>query len=348
MLRWLLTLALVLVTAGCLLAWGWYRHSLEQPMLLPADEVLIEVTPGASLRRVAAGLQAQGILHHPLPLLLHARLTGDDLRIRAGEYALYPGTTPRELLELLISGRVKLHPVTLVEGWTIDELIAAIERHPALRSTLETRDPETLAEVLGLPTPHAEGWFFPDTYLVPRGTRDTELLRKAHGLMKQQLERAWEARRDDLPLAEPYELLILASIIERETGRAEERSKVAGVFVRRLERGMRLQTDPTVIYGLGPGFRGPLTRTHLNTDTPWNTYTRAGLPPTPIALPGAAALHAAASPAEGDALFFVATGKPDGSHTFSATLDEHNAAVRIYRERLRRQRAAQDSGISAP
>jgi len=328
----LLSLAL-LAAAG--LAAAWFERSLDQPLLIPGDEYVLDVPPGSSLKAVAARLEADAVLRQPLVLELHARRSGLHRQVRAGEYAVFPGTSPRKLLEQLVAGRVKLHPVTIVEGWTVPELLRALQRHPVLRTMLEDTDAEGLAARLGLDWPHSEGLFFPDTYLVTRGTTDAELLRRAHQTMLQRLDQLWHQRPAGLPLADPYEMLILASIIERETALDSERSQVAGVFIRRLNLGMRLQTDPTVIYGLGERYSGQLTRSQLTEDTPWNTYTRAGLPPTPIGLPGEASLRAAIAPDDGKALYFVATGLPDGSHEFSRTLEEHNAAVRRYRQRLR-------------
>ena len=236
-----------------------------------------------------------------------------------------------------MAGRVRLHALTIVEGWTVQELLAAVRAHPAIRQTLTADSPESLAAELGLARPHAEGLFFPDTYRFARGTSDVEVLRQAQALMQKKLASAWARRAPDLPLNDPYEALILASIVERETALDRERPLIAGVFLRRLRRGMRLQTDPTVIYGLGSTFDGDLRRRDLRSDTPYNSYTRAGLPPTPIALPGEASLLAAVQPAPGEALYFVATGLPDGSHVFSATLAEHEAAVARYLARLRQR-----------
>jgi UPF0755 protein len=239
------------------------------------------------------------------------------------------------------SGKVSLYPVTIVEGWTIPELLAALAANPVISKTLD-HDSLDLASILAddaAGSGHPEGWFFPETYMVPRNTSDSTVLRQASKLMNDKLNAIWNSREAGLPLQSPYELLILASIIERETALPSERAKIAGVFVRRLEQGMRLQTDPTVIYGVGADFDGDLTRAHLETDTPYNTYTRDGLPPTPIGLPGEESLYAAAHPAPGDELFFVASGKGDGSHVFSTTLDQHNAAVANYRV-IERKRAA--------
>jgi UPF0755 protein len=215
---------------------------------------------------------------------------------------------------------------------------AAMAAHPHLRITLEDASGEEIMARLGRSGEHPEGWFLPETYRFPRGTSDLDFLRVAHDAMVAALEATWEERQDSLPFDSPYQALILASIIEKETGLAAERREIAGVFVRRLQRGMRLQTDPTVIYGAGPDFEGRLRRVHLDTDTPYNTYTRAGLPPTPIALPGRASLAAAVQPLEGRTLYFVATGRPDGSHAFSETLEEHNRAVQRYLATLRARR----------
>lgn len=249
-----------------------------------------------------------------------------DGRLKAGEYAIAPGTTPRELLARMARGEVVQHRFTIIEGWTFRDLRAALARDPVLVATVEGRSEADVMTLIGAEGIPAEGRFLPDTYLFPRGTRDVDVLRRAHRALERALDRAWNARADGIPLASREELLVLASIVEKETGRVDERAEVAGVFTRRLRIGMRLQTDPTVIYGIGPAFDGNLTRAHLTTDTPWNTYTRGGLPPTPIAMPGVAALEAAANPRETEALYFVARG--DGSHQFSATLAEHNAAVR--------------------
>jgi UPF0755 protein len=252
-------------------------------------------------------------------------------RLKAGEYALGPGTTPRDLLARMARGEVVQHRFTIVEGWTFRDLRAALGRDPVLVATIEGRSEAEVMAQVGADGVPAEGRFLPDTYLFPRGTRDVDLLQRAYRAMDRALDAAWNERADDLPLADRDQLLVLASIVEKETGRIDERREVAGVFTRRLRIGMRLQTDPTVIYGLGAAFDGNLTRAHLMADTPWNTYTRSGLPPTPIAMPGRAALEAAANPRETDALYFVSRG--DGSHHFSATLDEHNAAVRRYQLR---------------
>ncbi|MEZ5561768.1 MAG: endolytic transglycosylase MltG [Gammaproteobacteria bacterium] len=314
------------IVAGAVGLRGW----LHAPLPIAASGYRLEVPAGASLATVARQLSADGIVSAPTLLTLYGRLSGQASRIKAGEYVFNAGLTAHGLLAELVAGRVLLHGFTLVEGWTVAEIMAALKKSEVLEKTLETADATVLATRLGLESSSAEGQFLPETYLFPRGTTDAELLRRAHAAMQKALATAWEGRDPDLPLQSPYELLVLASIIERETALAAERPLIAGVFMRRLRKGMLLQTDPSVIYGLGAQFDGNLTRRHLETDTPWNTYTRPGLPPTPIASPGTDALSAAAHPAPGTALFFVATGKGDGSHRFSATLAEHQEAVRQY------------------
>jgi UPF0755 protein len=277
-------------------------------------------------------------VRHGKILEWYGRGSGLAGRVRAGEYRFAPRSTPREVMALLVSGKVVLHSLTIVEGWTFDQMRAAMAAHPHLRTTLHDSSGEEIMARLGRDGEHPEGWFLPETYRFPRGTTDLEFMRIAHEAMVATLDATWGERQDSLPFDSPYQALILASIIEKETGLAAERREIAGVFVRRLQRGMRLQTDPTVIYGAGPDFEGRLRRVHLDTDTPYNTYTRAGLPPTPIALPGRASLAAAVQPLEGRTLYFVATGRPDGSHAFSETLEEHNRAVQRYLATLRARR----------
>ncbi|MEC7803526.1 MAG: endolytic transglycosylase MltG [Pseudomonadota bacterium] len=311
------------------------QQNLTTSMILGEDPAVIDVASGTSLQGVAALLAEQGVLRHKRSFTLYGRFTGRAARIQAGEYEIQPGTTPLGFLDQLVKGQVKLHALTVIEGWSLNDLLGALRRHPAVAQTIETADPVTLAEMLGLEVEHAEGQFFPDTYRFPRDTSDLEILRQANDLLREHLDEAWKTRRSGLPVDAAYDLLILASIVERETALDEETPLVAGVFVRRLEKQMRLQADPTVIYGLGQNFNGNLTRQHLETDTPYNTYTRLGLPPTPIGLPGEQSLRAAANPDQGTALYFVATGNDDGSHFFTSTLEEHNVAVAKYLTRLR-------------
>lgn len=325
-----------LATALGLLALGgaWLVGDVERfmktPMDVPAEGYSLLVERGGTLREVADRLAADRLLSRPLYLVYRARWDGRDRRIRAGEYLLPAGATPSRLLEMMVDGEVVHHSVTLVEGWTWRRALAEIRSHPKVRRTLGDDVPGSeVARALDLPSPDPEGWFLPDTYLFPRGTEDLELLRTAHRAMLALLDAEWPGRAEGLPYEDRYRALVLASIVEKETGVPEERARVAGVFVRRLQRGMPLEADPTVIYGLGSGFDGRLTRRDLRRDTPYNTYLHRGLTPTPIALPGAAALRAALHPADGDELFFVASG--DGGHVFSRTLSEHRAAVRAWR-----------------
>jgi UPF0755 protein len=287
---------------------------------------------------VAADLERRGMLRHPAVLSWYGRLSGEAARIKAGEYVLEPGVSAAEALAKFVAGDVRLYTFTIVEGWTAAEAVRALQAHPAIVATLVPYDPAALLAAVDAAETHPEGLLFPDTYHFPKGSEDVTVLRRAYALMQERLGAAWEERSDDIPLDSAYEALILASIIEKETARDDERRRIAGVFTRRLESGMRLQTDPTVIYGLGEDWDGNIRRRDLRTDTPYNTYTRAGLPPTPIALPGQASLEAAVDPADGKALFFVATGEPDGSHYFSVTREEHEAAVERYLATLRERR----------
>jgi len=327
--------AALAVVAGYVVLERW----LERPLAVGDAPLTVDIPAGQPFAATARELESRGVLDHPEWLRAYARATGADARVKAGEYEIRPGTTPRELLRLFESGAVVRHSVTIVEGWTFRSLREALQRSPYLDNTLAGQDDAAVMSALGEPGTPPEGLFFPDTYLFGKGTADLEILRQARARMQSELEDAWNGRAGDLPITTPYEALILASIIEKETALASERERIAGVFVQRLRRGMRLQTDPTVIYGLGAGFDGNLRRADLERDGPYNTYTRAGLPPTPIALPGEAALRAAVNPDERGELYFVATGLPDGSHEFSRTLAEHEAAVRRYLVRYRQRQA---------
>jgi UPF0755 protein len=334
----LLMATLLLGLAGALAAVMAYRQWVQSPLDVPGEGYSLLVPAGGSLNAVARELATAGILDHPALLVAAGRLRGQADRIHAGEYQLEAGLTPAGLLDRLVQGQVVLHSFTLVEGWTVRQILAALDKHPALERRLTATDATGLARELAFEEASAEGLFLPETYRFARGTTDRELLGMARAAMDKALAEAWGNRAPELPLADPYELLTLASIVERETGLASERPRIAGVFVRRLRLGMALQTDPTVIYGLGTAFDGNLTREHLRTDNPFNTYTRQGLPPTPIAAPGQAALQAVARPVEGRDLYFVASGAGDGSHRFSETLAEHNRAVQQYLAALRQQR----------
>lgn len=327
--RKLALLVLVLV-AGLLLALvaGEVLQRWRTPLNLPESGVVLTVQPGESLRSVAGSLGEQGILRHPELLVAWARYHGLDARIRQGEYRLSPGLDAESLLELLVSGKVIQYQVTLPEGIVLSRALAILAEEPALETVLAGVDDPRLLQLVA-PHEAPEGLFLPESYRYDRGATDLEILRRAHRALLQVLVSEWDRRAPDLPYATPYDALIMASIIERETGVPEEREEIAGVFVRRLELGMRLQTDPTIIYGLGESFDGNLRRRHLrDADNLFNTYRHDGLPPTPIALPGRAAIRAALQPAAGDTLFFVARG--DGSHEFNATLEGHERAVRKY------------------
>jgi UPF0755 protein len=311
---------------------GWLlldvREFLRTPLSVGNEGAVYVVRPGTSLSQLARGLQHQGIITHPHYLAWLARWHGQAQHIRAGEYRIDPGTTPEELLEMLVAGKVILHSLTIIEGTSFQQMMATVRADEALEHTLKELSPDQIMAKLGHADQHPEGLFYPDTYRFPRGTLDVEFLARAYNTMQQRLDREWESRDPNLPLNTPYEALILASIVEKESALPEERSRIAGVFVRRLRRGMRLQTDPTVIYGLGDSYDGNIRSRDLRKDTPYNTYTRNGLPPTPIAMPSGDSIHAALHPAPGKALYFVAKG--DGSHHFSATLEEHNRAVIKY------------------
>ncbi len=321
----------ILVLGGSF-AFAWVMMSLnsfsENPILLPETGIAYELQPGTSLSAVAKDLEQRGYLQSAFYFQLMARLDGQASNIKAGEYHLQAGLTPKSLLALLVSGQVVSHTLTLVEGWNFQQVLAAISGHEALKKTLVGLSDEEIMARLGSPDMHPEGRFLPDTYHFPKGTTDLDFLKRAQRAMEQLLAREWAEREPDLPLTTPYEALILASIVEKETGQAAERPEIAGVFIRRLKKGMLLQTDPTVIYGMGPSFDGNIRRSDLRQDTPYNTYVHRGLPPTPISMPGADALHAVLHPAKGSSLYFVAKG--NGWHYFSDTLAEHNKAVRKY------------------
>ena len=313
---------------------------LHTTMSLPGEAVVFEVAAGSAFAGVSRALAERGYIDHPDWFRWYARLTGQAGAVQAGEYRIDAGTTPLELLRMMVSGDVRLYSFTIVEGWTYREMLDALGASDSVEAGIEFEDWPALLESLAADAEYPEGLFLPETYRFPRGTTGVDILGQAYALMQRVLAEEWRDRAANLPLGTPYEALILASIVEKETALAAERPQIAGVFTRRLINGMRLQTDPTVIYGLGVDFDGNLTRRDLRADTPYNTYTRNGLPPTPIALPGRAAINAALHPAGGSALYFVATGLGDGSHKFSDTKAEHDAAVREY---LRRQRAARDN-----
>ena len=320
------------------LAGGWlwmdYRAVLEEPVVSGAAKIF-EIARGETPAQIARRMYQDGFNIRPLWFRLLARMNGTAARIRYGEYKIAAGTTLPELLALFASGKVHFHAVTFVEGWTFRQALDALRDNPAIGHTLDGVPPAEIMAALGLPPANPEGRFFPDTYFFAKGGSDRVILLQAHARMRAVLEDEWRRRDEaDVP-ATPEEALILASIVEKETALAEERPRVAGVFMRRLRKGMLLQTDPTVIYGMGDTFKGDIHSEDLRRDTPYNTYVHPGLPPTPIALPGRSALNAVLHPARDDSLYFVARG--DGGHVFSATLDEHARAVNHWQKGNRKQ-----------
>ena len=318
-------LLIVAVAAGGWLAW-FALHPFDPPRA-PFD---FTVRTGAGLKAVSRQLAADGLLPEGESLWILARLLGRTPTVQAGTYRLDGPLTPLELLDKLARGDVVLVEVRFIEGTTFRQWIQQVGKEPKLRATLGGKTAAEIAKLLGIPTESPEGWLFPDTYRFAPGVSDLELLRLAHNAMKRKLDEGWKSRPADLPLATPYEALILASIVEKETGAGGERPFVASVFYNRMRKGMRLQTDPTVIYGMGERYDGNIRKKDLTTDTPWNTYTRDGLPPTPIAMPGAASLAAVFAPAQSDYLYFVGKADGTGTHQFSRTLEEHNRAVAKY------------------
>ena len=338
-LKVLLTLVLLgLLAVLAAAALWWQQGRFADQSTSPAQDSVV-IAPGDSFTTVLGKLRAAGIDEgHDLQWQLLARQLGAAGKLKVGEYALDPAPTPRALLLAMRQGKVLQYRFTIVEGWNIRQLRAALARATPLRQTIAGLSDAELMAALDAPGQHPEGRFLPETYVYQRSDTDLDVLRRAHAAMTKALDEAWQSRADGLAVNSPYELLTLASIVEKETGLASERPQIAGVFDRRLKLGMRLQTDPTVIYGIGSAYDGNIRKIHLTTDTPYNTYTRAGLPPTPIAMPGRDALQAAAHPAAGDALYFVAVGDGSGAHVFSATYAEHTAAVARYLQRLRQKR----------
>ena len=330
--------SIVLVFSGVSAGWLWvdYQSFLENPVNIKQENYIIEVPQGGNLGRLASRLYKDGVLSSRRYLVWYARFSGKADDIKVGEYQLSSTITPKELLILLNQGKVIQYSLTIVEGWTFKQLVNAMKQHPQIRNTILDKSSSEVMTALGLNARHPEGRFLPDTYLFPKNTLDIEFLRRAYSSMQIFTEAAWEQRGIGLAVKTPYEALILASIVEKETGLAGERKAIAGVFNRRLIKRMRLQTDPTVIYGLGEKFDGNIRRSDLKRDNPYNTYRRFGLPPTPIALPGREAIEAVLHPEEDDTLYFVSRG--DGSHYFSSNLNEHNEAVIKYQLKGRRKK----------
>lgn len=325
-LRGVLILTLLLVAAG-LAATLTIKRYLDTPLALD-EPVIVTVEPGRPLHHIADKLETEAALKWPRVFVYWVRWQDLDRAIRTGEYAVDPDLTPRSLLALLMSGRTVQYPATLIEGWTVRQALQALWRLDTIDPTLQGMLDEEILALLDSPFPALEGSLFPDTYFHTRGTSDLAILRRALERMQQVMATEWAQRAHNIPYDDPWQALIMASIIERESGYLAEKADIAGVFVRRLEQGMRLQSDPTVIYGMGENYQGVIRRDDLATTTPWNTYRVNGLPPTPIALSGRESIHASLNPADGTALYFVS--RLDGTHQFSDTLEEHNAAVRRY------------------
>lgn len=310
---------------------GWFAWFAYRPIPLASSPIDLSIEPGGTLTSISQQLVGAGVRVRGWDFRLLARLMGKAGAIKAGSYEIEAGTTPVELLAMLTRGDVRQVSIALIEGWTFRQVRAAIDGHPDLQHETRGLSDADILQRIGATEPHPEGLFFPDTYLVARQSADADLLRRAYREMHGHLQREWDARPAGLPYKSPYEALIMASIIEKETGKPEDRPPIAAVFVNRLRAGMLLQTDPTVIYGLGQRFDGNLRKRDLTTDGPYNTYMRAGLPPTPIAIPGMASLKAALNPPDKDFLYFVARG--DGSSVFSRNLDEHNRAVAQFQKK---------------
>jgi len=307
---------------------AWFASAAVPLKVNPQGRLDFDIRPGLGLKGAAQVMAVAGVDFPPWQFALLGRLAGMDRNIKAGSYEIGAGVTPWELLKKLTAGDVTQTEIVFVEGRTFRELRAQLNSHPDIRHDTAGLSDTEILQRLGAPEPHPEGLFFPDTYLFAKQSSDLDILRRAHGALQRRLATEWESRDPSMPYKTPYEALIMASIVEKETGTPADRGKVASVFVNRLRRGMLLQTDPTVIYGMGERFDGNIRKRDLTADTPWNTYTRAGLPPTPIAMPGMASIQATLRPPPTDFLYFVARG--DGSSAFSRTLEEHNRAVNKY------------------
>lgn len=328
MFKKILALGVLLVMGASAFLVYWTRDPLIAASSAPVE---FSIAAGSGLRSAMKQVHAAGVPAPPLLMEFLARGLGKGSAIKPGSYRLMPGTTPLVLIDMLVRGQTIKESLTLIEGWTFEQMRAELARQTWLKHDSADLSLEQLLDKVAPGFPHPEGIFYPDTYVYERGSSDLRIYQQAHQQLMKKLQQAWRARAADLPYENPYEALIMASIVEKETGKAEERKRIASVFINRLRRGMLLQTDPTVIYGMGDRFDGNIRKQDLQTDTPYNTYMRPGLPPTPIALPGRAAIDAALNPARGKDLYFVARG--DGSSEFSDNLDDHNRAVNRYQRR---------------
>ncbi len=323
---------LLLICIVAALLWGGYNQALTTPVVLEQSQE-IEIEKGDSFNRITNKLLEQGIVIKPLWFKLIAYKNKVTNKLKAGEYELKPGLSMPEILAIFVAGKSRQYSITFLEGWSFKQVLQQINKTPHIKNTLETSDYQSILTKLDLKYKHPEGLFFPDTYFFEKNTTDLSSLKKAYDKMQRVLTTEWDKKDNNLPLKDAYQALILASIVEKETGAAVERSQIAGVFTRRLNKGMLLQTDPTVIYGMGDSYKGNIRYRDLRQSTPYNTYVIKGLPPTPIAMPGRAAIHAALHPAKGKSLYFVARGDGTGTHVFSATLREHNNAVNKYQRK---------------
>ncbi|MDH5479497.1 MAG: endolytic transglycosylase MltG [Nitrosomonas sp.] len=323
-----LTRLIFIVILSVTLFIGWLYLHVHSRINLPTTPYEFTIEPGSSLKKISRQLSDLGILTHAWTFELLSRYQGNQSTIKAGDYTLTENLTQTTLLEYLVKGDVKQNEIKFLEGWTFSQIRTVLNEHPIIKNeTAELSDQEIL-QLINADESSTEGLFFPDTYYFVKGDSDIEILRRAYQTMKNHLQTTWSTRQESLPLDTPYEALILASIIEKETGLESDRTEIAGVFINRLRIGMRLQTDPTIIYGMGDKFDGNLRKKDLQTDQAYNTYTRAGLPPTPIAMPGLASIQAALNPAETEAIYFVAKG--NGQSKFSTNLTDHNNAVNKY------------------
>lgn len=327
----MLLVSLVILASLCFLT----KQVMETPNYLDQEQI-VELKPGATIRSLTRQLEQLGLIDHPELLILWSRLNGDAKRLQVGEYTVHPAMTLSQLLSDITTGHVRQYPLQLLEGWTFKQFMQAISDNEAIDHQLAGLDHKQILQQLNISYDHPEGLFFPDTYYFHKNISDINILKRAYTQMQSHLDNLWQQRDKELPFESPYQALIMASIVEKESAVAEERTLIAGVFINRLRRNMRLQTDPTVIYGLGDSYDGDIRFRDLRNDTPYNTYTRKGLPPTPIAMPGLGALKAVMHPEKSDYLYFVAINDNSGRHKFSSTLEEHNKAVDLYQRKRRK------------
>ena len=322
---------------------GFQFHQFKNlPINTSSDTVTFSIPKGATIRQVSQNLTDHGLISDPFMFIVLAKINGQETHIKAGEYQLNTQHTPNDILNLFIKGSSINYSFTIIEGWTFKQLIEELKQDSILEHTIGDADSQEIMVQISGEKGHPEGLFLPDTYHFPRGTTDISFLKRAYVTMNEVLQKEWQNRAKDLPFKTPYEALILASIIEKETGVTYEMPIISAAFITRMKKGMRLQTDPTIIYGLGDSYDGDIRYRDLKKDTPYNTYIHKGLTPTPIAMPGREAIHAALNPAPSDAIYFVSKG--DGTHYFSKTLEEHNSAVRKYQLKGRKPKRKAESG----